>query len=171
MMECQICESKNENNLIYENDKIKIYLAFQPSAPGHIQIFPKTHYSIFEEVPDDMLNYISLVANKFSMILFELLKVHGTNIIIQNGVPAGQTLSHFSVHVIPRRTDDGLKLEWDMKQATPESLESMHRIITEGLTIPAKAEEAPAPVFEEYKDAEETEKKVNYYLKSLERIP
>lgn len=191
-MACPICDGEFEKNLIFKNDKIMVFTAINPIIPGHLQIFPKEHISILEEVPNELLDYMSSVSNKLSMLLFELLKVHGTNMIIQNGVPAGQTIPHFSINIIPRRSDDGLKLEWDMKQTTPESLESMQRIISEGVAQPPEKrieiEEAPVetisknlpekmPVKEEATeetDEEEeppAEKKINYYLRSLERIP
>jgi len=188
---CEICENKYQEKILFENEKVIVMLAVTPATSGHIQIFPKNHYTIIEQVPQDELDYLSLVANKLSILLFELLKVHGTNIIIQNGVPAGQTLSHFSINIIPRRTDDGLKLDWDMKQATPESLESIHRIINEGMTLldPAKSQDGnitfDAPKTTEIIKADGQEQafekitpsisnkngKTNYYLKSLERIP
>lgn len=186
-MNCEICENKFSNNVLFENDKIIILLAVNPATSGHIQIFPKTHYTIIEQVPNEELDYLTMVANKISILLFELLKVHGTNIIVQNGVPAGQTIPHFSLNIIPRRTDDGLKLDWDIKQATPEALESIHRIINEGLIMSDPANnsavtnmivtsENPTPqtVQEPISNTEKItskDKKTNYYLKSLERIP
>jgi histidine triad (HIT) family protein len=190
MMACPICDKEYAKNILYENDKISVYMAINPAIPGHLQIFPKQHYAILEEVPNELLSYMSSATNKLSMLLFELLKVHGTNIIIQNGVPAGQTIPHFSINIIPRRTDDNMKLEWDMKQATPESLESIHRLISEGITeVPASNVVAKAidifPKTEERRDempvdssekpadikSDASDKKINYYLKSLERIP
>ncbi len=191
-MSCEICENKFEKNLIYENDKIKICLALEPATSGHIQLFSQEHYPILEQVPLPLLSYISAAANKVSILLFEMLKVHGTNIIIQNGVPAGQNVPHFSIHIIPRRTDDGLKLDWDLKQAAPDALESIQRIITEGMNtleqnqqvptpqLTTETAEVPAPAEEETTEDKEEEKepdhhkkqkKRNYYLESLERIP
>lgn len=132
-MGCNICEGKANENIIYENDKMIIILADNPSTSGHLQIFPKRHVAIMEQLSQEELEYIISAANKTSMILFEALKVHGTNIIVQNGIPAGQTMPHFSIHIIPRRTDDGLSLDWDMKQASNESLGSMQRLISEGM--------------------------------------
>jgi histidine triad (HIT) family protein len=190
-MGCIICDNGSAENLLYENDKVKIMLAPRPASDGHIIIYSKDHYPILEQVPDDLLKAMSGVANRISMLLFEILKVHGTNILIQNGIPAGQEVPHFAIHVIPRRNDDGIKLDWSLKQATPESLESMHRIISEGMnvseiksnvqdaefseieTIKAEpqSESSNNSQEEDTKSLETEEKPVNYYLKSLERIP
>ncbi|MFA5797322.1 MAG: HIT family protein [Candidatus Woesearchaeota archaeon] len=186
-MNCEICENTFEKNLIYENEKIKVFLAPNPATSGHIQLFPKEHYSILEQMPQDLLTYMAAAANKISILLFELLKVHGTNIIMQNGISAGQTISHVSIHIIPRRSDDGLKLDWDLKQAAPDALESMQRIISEGMSTPEPKqeviEEKPVekvlPIHTQETSQEEFEgekkehkhKKKNYLLQSLDRIP
>jgi len=114
-------------------------LAVEPSVNGHIQIFSKEHHTIMEQVSDEEISNMISAANKISIVLFELLKVHGTNIIINNGVPSGQKIPHFGIDILPRRTDDNLKLDWSLKQATPEALESVHRIINEGMNTPEKA--------------------------------
>jgi diadenosine tetraphosphate (Ap4A) HIT family hydrolase len=195
-MECIICERKFENNILAETDEFTIALAIEPSVNGHIQIFSKEHSAIIEQIPDETLGKMMSAANKVSMLLFEVLKVHGTNIMINNGVPAGQKVAHFSIDILPRRTDDNLKLDWTLKQATPEALESIHRIIEEGMSKP----EEEAMFIEERKDSmqkmsktasrierheneentqteeenerhEPKEKKTNYYHQMLERIP
>ncbi|MGV8141443.1 MAG: HIT family protein, partial [Candidatus Woesearchaeota archaeon] len=135
-MECLICERKFEDNMLVETDEFIIMLAMEPSVNGHIQIFCKEHRAIMEQVPDMIMNKMVSAANKISMLLFEVLKVHGTNVIINNGVPAGQKVAHFSIDILPRRTDDNLKLDWTLKQAAPEALESVHRILEEGINRP-----------------------------------
>lgn len=188
-MSCDVCDGKLNNSIIYENDNIIITLANNPCTSGHVQIFPRKHFTIIEELPSELLNYMSLAANKISMILFESLKVHGTNILVQNGIPAGQNIPHMSMHIIPRRSDDGLKIDWDMKQASAESLENMQRIISEGVSVEEteeKIEENKDHSKEEDKETQDinsvssaskteniqnTGKKTDYWLKTLERIP
>ena len=115
------------------------------------------------------------------MLLFELLKAHGTNIIIQNGSVSGQTIPHFCINIIPRRTDDGLKLDWDMKQANSDSLDSIKRIIEDGMNqsepkqiiIEKKSENIPSTIQQELTEEEKkpSRNNTNNFLKSLERIP
>jgi histidine triad (HIT) family protein len=191
-MDCIICNKKFEKNILFENDKIILMLAVEPSVNGHIQIFSKEHYTIMEQVPDEIIDAMTSAANKMSMILFEAMKVHGTNIIINNGVPAGQKIPHFSIDILPRRTDDNLKLDWTLKQATTEALDSVQRIIEEGMNTPSEShaivpnrteikEDVPDKREDNYhKDKNNTredeedsdeEKKTNYYHQLLERIP
>src|SRR3989344_3506909 len=178
-MQCDVCDGKNKENILYEDDKIIVALSGNPSTSGHVQIFSKEHYTIMEHVPEDVLGPMAIAANKVSMLLFEALKVHGTNILVQNGVSAGQTVPHFSMHIIPRRTDDGLKLDWEMKQASNESLDSMQRIITEGMSYEEPKEptwQSPAEIVANTKDDQPEEQskdstKTSNWVKNLERIP
>lgn len=199
-MQCDICENKFEKNILFQNDKIIILFSPNPNSQGHLQIYPKQHYTIVEEVPSETLGYLSSVSNKISMLLFEALKVHGTNILIQNGGAAGQTIPHFCINVIPRRSDDGMKIDWDLKRASNEDLDSVHNILSEKIesadtksnqeqkkpTAHATSTTPPStPIIKEaeYTDVEQIKqednedpnsdepKLVNYYIKSLERIP
>ncbi|GIU69538.1 MAG: hypothetical protein KatS3mg002_0774 [Candidatus Woesearchaeota archaeon] len=92
-MNCFACERKE--NILYENDNMIIMIPEKPSTSGHLQIFPKRHVTIMEQLSDEEANYLIKAANTISMILFETLKVHGTNILIQNGVSSGQIIPHF----------------------------------------------------------------------------
>jgi histidine triad (HIT) family protein len=198
-MACEICDGKFSDHLLYENDHVKIYLAPQPAAAGHLQLFTKKHYTILEEVPSEDLQYMTSAANKISMVLFELLKVHGTNLLIQNGTGSGQGIPHFSMHVIPRRTDDNIKIDWELKRASNEDLENMQSIIAQKIeqnasppivmqeSPPQQQNVSPSPqdpvaaiakkkvIDVESKeiatDDTPEEKKSNNYLKNLERIP
>ena len=128
---------------------------------------------------------ITAAANKVSMVLFEILKVHGTNVIINNGVTAGQKIPHFCIDILPRRTDDNLKLDWTLKQAAPEALESIHKIIEEGMNTPSpQIIEEKKDIIEprqevKRKDGEDdakpdeyqNEKKTNFYHQIFEKIP
>lgn len=197
-MKCIICEKKFEKNILVENEEFIVMLAVEPSVNGHIQIFSKEHYAIMEQVPNKILSKMISAANKTSMVLFEGMKVHGTNIIINNGVPAGQKIAHFSIDILPRRNEDNLKLDWTLKQAAPEALDSIHRIIEEGMSKPEEKtlfiDEPKEDLEKRQKDRDDKEEdanhasnshkhkenkddnsdyenKTNYYHQLFERIP
>ena len=133
-MDCLICKAINEKSItIYEDDRVQVLLLSKAFTLGHLKVVSKQHYNILEQVPDELLAYMMIVANKFASILFETLGLHGTNILIQNGVAAGQSISHFSIDVIPRKAEDNLNFKWEMKKASHESLEGMKNIFIEAL--------------------------------------
>ena len=48
----------------------------------------------------------------------------GISVYQANGVPAGQTMMHFHVHVVPRWTSDGMDLVWPVKNPPRPELEA-----------------------------------------------
>jgi len=113
---CQIVDGKVPSFKIFEDEKTVAILDLNGANPGHCFVIPKGHYPILEQVPDEELAQLFLLANKVSVALFDHAGAEGTNIFVANGLPAGQTVAHFMVHVIPRKQNDGLNLQWQPKQ-------------------------------------------------------
>ena len=92
--------------------KSPIYNIDGIGSPEAIGI-PKEHFTILEGVPENILEKCSLIANKIGIAVFESLGSQGTNIMIQNGLGAGQKVPHFAIEVVPRVENDGLNLTWE----------------------------------------------------------
>jgi len=122
---CQIIANKVPSYKIYEDDLILAILDVNGANPGHCFVIPKNHYPIIEQVPDQELAQLFSVANKISSSIFEKLKMQGTNIFVANGIPAGQTVAHFLINVIPRKENDGINLQWKPKQLTEEEMSTV----------------------------------------------
>ena len=110
-MKCEYCEiAELSRGVLYQDDKVVIALRDNVVTPGQVTIFPKEHFTIFEMVPKEIIERCVSLANKVSISAFETLSSAGTNVIIQNGLGAGQNTPHFGIEVIPRRENDGLQL-------------------------------------------------------------
>lgn len=129
---CQINEGSVPSKKIYEDDQIVAFLDYNGASPGHCFIAPKQHYPIFEQVPDDIIAQLFIVANKISSALFDTLKIQGTNIFVTNGVSAGQSVAHFVVNVIPRKEGDGINLQWQPRQLSEEEMSTVEIKLKEG---------------------------------------
>jgi diadenosine tetraphosphate (Ap4A) HIT family hydrolase len=57
------------------------------------------------------------------------LGAEGTNIMINEGVPAGQRHAHAMIHIIPRKKDDGLNFEWPQKQIPEDYMAKIHDLL------------------------------------------
>jgi len=122
---CQIVANKVPSHKVYEDDLTLAVLDVNGANPGHCFVIPKNHYPIIEQVPDQELANLFSVANKISSSIFENLKAQGTNIFVANGIPAGQTVAHFVINVIPRKENDGINLQWKPKQLTEEEMSTV----------------------------------------------
>lgn len=174
--DCILCKIvKARKDLIYEDKDAIAVLAEKPAAIGHIIIIPKIHYQIIEQIPDYEIASLLNIANKISSAVFEALQVKGTNIMIQNGVAAGQTIPHVSIHIIPRDENDGINFQWQPKQLNEEQMSTVELNLKKGSESIGQfeLEEKKEPIKLEKKTEKikETKKGENYLIKHLERIP
>jgi histidine triad (HIT) family protein len=138
-MSCEYCKPRK---LIYEDDKTAAFMSDEPATIGHLVVIPKNHAPILEALDDGTTEKLFLAANKVSLALLESIKCEGTNIIINNGIEAGQDVPHISIQVLSRRNDDGIFFEWAGKKLTEEQMATIELQLKEELAKPvAKKEE------------------------------
>ncbi len=124
-----IVEGKENAKIIYEDDIALAFLPKRASTQGEVVIIPKKPYQIMEQLPEDEMGHMAILARKISDICFEILSGQGTNILIQNGIPAGQDSQQFSIRIFPRRSDDGLDFKLQGEKEDDKELESIKNII------------------------------------------
>ncbi len=172
--ECGICKMISSQNqfMVYEDENFFVMQHPLPSVKGHLILLPKPHYTVLYDVPPQILGKAFIVANAFSTILFDAFKAAGTNILVQNGVPAGQSQHHFMIHIIPRTQDDNLSLSWEPKEATPDELSTAEAKLRPHVEIvSSKTKEIPVIVHKENVQEISTANKDDYRLRQLRRIP
>ncbi|MBW2966865.1 HIT domain-containing protein [Candidatus Woesearchaeota archaeon] len=193
---CDIIQGKKKAAKIYEDYLLVAFLSEEPATIGHVVVIPKKHQVIFEEIEPTEAAYIFKVVNKLAIALFETLKIEGTNILIKNGVEAGQEVPHFSVNIIGRNASDGIALEWEPKQLTDQQMATIEMKLKEELASPTPSAAMAAPKVPEAaaeiggeQGSEQTagagsaaeksetaistpkEKEESYLIKQLRRIP
>ncbi|HLD19317.1 MAG TPA: HIT family protein [Candidatus Nanoarchaeia archaeon] len=134
MMECTYCDwITSKKNLLYEDEHSVVLINPKPASAGHLLVLPRKHITIFEQLPSDIGARLGIIANKMSMIQFEALGAQGTNLVIQNGVGAGQTMPHLGIHLIPRKEGDGINLSWKSRPLTEEQMAAVELGLREQL--------------------------------------
>ncbi|MEW5897239.1 MAG: HIT family protein [Nanoarchaeota archaeon] len=168
---CDIIDRKSRAQILYEDDEAVVAVKDLVALPGQITVFPKEHFTIMETVPDKILEKCSLLAGKVSTAIFDGLECQGTNVIVQNGLGAGQKVPHFALEVIPRRENDGLNFQWKPIQLVEEEMERTSELLEAGMSEVEKEEKKKTIVIEDKKTEVKLEKGENYLLKSLRRKP
>lgn len=153
----------SRKNTVYEDEDVTVLMYPQPASPGHMLVLPRKHFTILEQVPPEVLGKMGVISNKMSMIQFETLGVAGTNMLVQNGVGAGQTMPHFSMHLIPRNQDDGINFSWKSRPLTEEQMAAVELGLKEQLEL--------GPQEERIEAKKEEKQKHSTVLKYPERIP
>ena len=75
---------------------------------------PLTLINVFE-VPADALAAVSLAAARVAKAVNAAVRPDGLNLVQSNGPGAAQSVPHFHFHILPRRMNDGLLLNWPLK--------------------------------------------------------
>jgi len=119
---CKIIKGEIPCYKVYEDENILAFLDVNAVAEGHTLIIPKTHYENVFDIPEETLANISKVAKKLSILYKEKLNCEGINIINANGKSAHQSVFHFHMHLIPRKNNDGINLDFHGVSRTKEDL-------------------------------------------------
>lgn len=108
---CRIVEGSVPALKIMENDKFIAFLDINPRTEGHCLIIPKKHVSSFSDMSNEQTGDMFVFVKEVASRLTESLDAKGYNIFINNGKAAGQIISHFHVHIMPRYENEGIVIE------------------------------------------------------------
>ena len=88
---------------VFENDDVLAFLDVFPQAQGHTLVIPKhsTARNFLDEVPE-VIGPLMLGVQRVARAVRIALNPDGLMISQFNGAPAGQTVFHLHVHIIPR---------------------------------------------------------------------
>jgi histidine triad (HIT) family protein len=168
---CQIISGKVQSRKIYEDETVIAVLDINPANPGHILIMPREHYSIMPQLPDEEIGHIFMVTKALANTSLRALEVQGSNIIVANGVAAGQRAQHFMVHLIPRKENDNLGFQIPQKTISEKELKQISKTLSK--TLGTRSETAkgvfpipPMPkekmvVDAEFKEGSDQERKIS----------
>lgn len=160
MTTCSICERiKNKKNVLLQGKHVAVLLPDTPAGPGHVWITPVYHAPIIEQIPDAVVSEMFEVANIVSVQFFEVFGATGTNMFIENGIPAGQKHTHTLLHVLARKENDAIKLSWTPKNLNDEEMATVE------LRLREQEEMAEEPA------GDSAENQEDYLAQALKRIP
>ena len=88
---------------IFEDEHVLAFMDIFPQSQGHCLVIPKnTTARNLIEFPADRLGVLFAAVQKLSKAVVKALNCDGVIVTQFNGAPAGQTVFHLHVHVIPR---------------------------------------------------------------------
>lgn len=128
---CKIANGEIASKTLYEDEDFRVILDLGPATKGHALVIPKEHADNLFELPEETASKVLVVAKNVATHMADKLHCDGMNLVQNNGKAAGQTVSHFHVHMIPRYENDGLQINWVPGEITQEELETVRREIVE----------------------------------------
>ncbi len=104
---CDIVAGSQTADIVYEDDVSMGFLDSRPVFPGHTLLVPREHHETLPDLPDELIAPLFVAAQLLSHAIPAALDAHGTFVAINNKI--SQSVPHLHVHVVPRRTKDGLR--------------------------------------------------------------
>lgn len=122
---CKIANGEIPSATLYEDEKVRVILDISPASKGHALILPKEHYANLYEISDEMASHVIKTAKNMAKKMQEELGAEGLNVLQNNGELAGQTVFHYHMHLIPRYSDDKVKMTWEHGEVSEQEKEEL----------------------------------------------
>jgi len=143
-MDCIYCTLPEiKDRTIKQNNLARAFLTNIPITPGHVLVTPVRHVQSFEELTADEREAIFALAADMRAALRKVFGAEGFNHAWNEGAVAGQSIPHFHLHIVPRKTGDEGITEYEprkflyrpgSREATPEvELDAVAKQIRENL--------------------------------------
>ena len=107
---CDIIEGKIPSYKIYEDDNTYAFLDIAGDAYGHTLVIPKKHCVNILDADAETLNNVMLAVNKISNHYVNNCGFTGVNLVNCSGADAEQSVFHLHIHIIPRKSEDNMKV-------------------------------------------------------------
>jgi histidine triad (HIT) family protein len=122
---CKIVAGEIPSHEIDEDDKTLAFMDINPWTRGHALVIPKAHSRNIYDASADDLAAIHVAAQRVARRMRDRLNCEGLNVLQSSEPVAMQTVFHTHVHVIPRYSDDGLRLPAHPTPADHEELAAL----------------------------------------------
>ncbi len=104
---CDIAAGYQAAHTVLDEDAILAFLDFRPLFPGHVLVIPRPHHVTLLDLPVTSLGPLFGAVQRVAAAVTHSMGADGTFVAMNNGV--SQSVPHLHVHVVPRRTKDGLR--------------------------------------------------------------
>ncbi|MBI3458258.1 MAG: HIT family protein [Candidatus Rokubacteria bacterium] len=111
---CKIRDGQIPSTRVYEDERTLAFMDINPLNDGHCLVVTRAHATTLYDVAEADLQAVVVTAKRVAVALREALKPDGLNVLQANGAAAFQSVPHFHLHLIPRRTGDGKGFDWKL---------------------------------------------------------
>ncbi len=130
---CAIVAGEAPAIRIYEDDNYLAILDIRPFTRGHTLVIPKKHSVDLDDTPPETLAGMITIGQRIARAAKATELADATNIGINDGRAAFQTVFHVHLHVLPRRNGDKLSVAKGMLVRRDSDREGTARLLREAL--------------------------------------
>jgi histidine triad (HIT) family protein len=123
---CKIVAGQVPCFKLHEDEATLAFMDINPANPGHALAIAKEHWENLAAMPPALLGPVLAAAQRVARAVEAALKPDGINLVQANGPGAAQSVLHFHIHVLPRRMDDELKVNWGHKPGDMAAIKAVY---------------------------------------------
>jgi histidine triad (HIT) family protein len=101
---CRIEAGELPATIVWRDERCIAIADRWPFAPGHTLLIPRTHVENLYTLPPDLAAHLYAFAPRLARELKRAFASDGLTCLQNNEVAGGQSVFHFHMHFIPRRT-------------------------------------------------------------------
>ena len=106
---CRILAGELPSSPVLDGDLVVAFLDIHPWNPGHTLVLPRRHVESFTELSPMEVEQLALCGQRIAKALKQGFDgCEAVTFSLADGAAAGQDVPHTHLHVVPRRTGDGL---------------------------------------------------------------
>jgi histidine triad (HIT) family protein len=110
---CKIIAGDIPSAKVYEDEDVFAFLDISQVTKGHTLVIPKTHTKDIYETNEELAAKVFSRVPKIANAIKKAFEPVGINILNNNEAPAGQSVFHLHIHLIPRYgKEDGFGAKW-----------------------------------------------------------
>ena len=126
---CRIVAQQIPATVVYEDEATLAFMDIGQVNPGHVLVACKAHVQNIYDLADAQAAAVFRSAVRVARAIRAAFNPPGLSVYQANGKPAGQTVFHFHLHVLPRHDADGMQLVWPVNNPPREKLEEYAGLI------------------------------------------
>ncbi len=107
---CRIAKGEIPSEKILESENFFAIKDIHPKTKGHSLIISKKHYKTLLDMPSSLFGEFLETGKQLALKLLKEEKAEGFNLVINNYEVAGQLVPHVHIHILPRKKQDGFRM-------------------------------------------------------------
>ena len=100
---------------LFEDDETLAFMDINPVHDGHCLVIPKAHFPTVFDIAPEAFAATARTTGRVAKAVNQAIRPDGLSLIQANGPGAAQSVGHFHLHVLPRRLNDGIAINWQPK--------------------------------------------------------
>lgn len=105
---CKIINHESPSMKVYENEHMLVIMDIANDVDGHMLALPKKHVKNILDCDADTLMHLMNGVQTVSQHCVKHCGFDGINLLNASDESAGQSVPHFHIHIIPRKTGDNV---------------------------------------------------------------